>query len=72
MYTDDFTLAAQERTASLASHYRFTGVDLNELLWNPSRGAIAFDRDGIVTYTYSRPVQSEICDKLTTSTKTSH
>jgi hypothetical protein len=72
VYTDDVTLATQERAANLANHFRFTGVDLNELLWNPSRGAIAFERDGIVTYTYSRPVQSEICDKLMTSTNTSH
>ena len=72
VYTDDVTLATQERATNLASHYRFTGVDLNELLWNPSRGAIAFERDGIVIYIYSRPVQSELCDKLTTSTKTSH
>jgi hypothetical protein len=72
VYTDDLTLALQERAAGLANHYRFAGADLNELLWNPNRGAIAFERDGIVTYTYSRPVQSEICDKLTTSRKTSH
>jgi hypothetical protein len=72
VYTDDFIPAAQERAANLASHYRFTGVDLNELLWNPGRGTIAFERDGIVIYTYSRPVQPEICDTLTTSIKRSH
>jgi hypothetical protein len=72
VYTDDVTLAAKERTESLASHYRFTSINLNELLWNLSRGAIAFERDGIVIYTYSRPAQSNICDTLTTSAGTSH
>jgi hypothetical protein len=73
VYTDDVTLAWQERVADLASHFRFAGVDLRELLWTPSKGAIAFERDGIVIYTYSRLEQSEICDRLKTpSTNTSH
>jgi hypothetical protein len=73
VYTDDVALDTQERAANLASHYRYAGVDLNELLWNPNRGAIAFDRNGIVIYTYSRPLQSEICNELKTpSSKTLH
>jgi hypothetical protein len=73
VYTDDVTLSSNEAVTQLASHYRYVGVDLKELLWSPGKGAIAFDRDGIVAFAYSRPAQSEICNALkSASTNTSH
>jgi len=44
----------------LAEYYRFAGIDLTQLLWNPRRGTTAFDRDGTVVFKYSRPSQLEI------------
>lgn len=68
VYTDDVTESSKESVVALANYYRFAGFDLTKLLWNPQRGITAFDRDGIVTYMYARPSQSEICDALKSAT----
>lgn len=64
VYTDDITVSSQEAVTEFARYYKFAGVDLNELLWSPRRGTLAFDKDGIVIFTYARPVQLEICAGL--------
>jgi hypothetical protein len=68
VYTDDVTESSQESVIALAKYYRFAGIDLTRLLWNPRRGVTAFDRDGIVVFTYARPSQLEICDSLKSAT----
>jgi hypothetical protein len=68
VYTDDVTQSSQESVIALAKYYRFAGIDLTRLLWNPRRGVTAFDRDGIVVFTYARPSQLEICDSLKSAT----
>ena len=73
VYTDDMTLSSKEAVTYLAGQYRYVGADLTELLWSPAKGSIAFDRDGIVIYTYTRPAQSELCNSLKhRPTDTSH
>jgi hypothetical protein len=68
VYTDDVTESSQESVIALAKYYKFAGIDLTRLLWNPRRGVTTFDRDGIVVFTYARPSQLEICDSLKSAT----
>lgn len=64
VYTDDVTVSSKQAIIEMVRYYRFAGYDLNELLWDPRRGSVAFDRDGIVISTYARPAQLEICASL--------
>jgi len=68
VYTDDVTVSSQKSVTELANYYKFAGIDLTRLLWNPQRGSTAFDRDGILAYTYARPSQLEICKSLKSAT----
>jgi hypothetical protein len=68
VYTDDLTESSQESVVAIANYYRFAGFDLTQLLWNSRRGTTAFDRDGIVVFTYARPSQLEICNSLKSAT----
>ena len=68
VYTDDVTVSSQKSITELAKYYRFAGIDLTLLLWNPDKGSTTFDRDGILTYTYARPSQLEICKILKSAT----
>ena len=67
--TDDVTEANQDVAAELLKYYRYSGFELNEWQWNPNRGALVFDRDGLKVFSYSRQAQSEICSGLKFSLK---
>ncbi len=64
VYTDDVAEDSREQVLGLANEYKFTGFELNGLIWNRERGELAFDRDGIRVYRYSGGAQSEICASL--------
>ena len=67
--TDDVTEANQDVAAELLKYYRYSGFELNEWQWNPNRGTLVFDRDGLKVFSYSRQAQSEICSGLKFSLK---
>lgn len=72
VYTDDVAVSSQPAVIEMAKHYRLVGVQIDELLWNPGRGAIAFNADGVVIGSFARPAQLEICASLkAASTNTS-
>lgn len=64
VYTDDVADATKGVVSKLAKDYRFGGFDLNELLWQPGRGEVVFNRDELTVSRYSAEAQAEICGKL--------
>ena len=67
VYTDDVTVSSRDAVIEMATYYRFSGADLNNLLWNERRGTVAFDQDGIRVFKYSRGAQMDVCSSIKTA-----